>query len=231
MDPLANALKSSQKGAQSSNVTYSKNDSFETEQSLSKNTKQPLGEGGVNPLAEALSKAGGRAADTIPSAAQDPAALEQQRLKLEKERRKKELKKKLHDRINPVDMHEVYSRHEERTKIELEKTRKDLEKLTIEIKKFYKEVNIVASQAVVNPGLEDGVGAQSFFEKLRQFILFLRKKIRSARTWMQQAQAKSKKKKARKIRGGIEIGGGKNEQTKAIFDQMHHEAANAFGGA
>lgn len=214
-NPFARALAESEKGA------YAKKG-----QADQLNANNDLGSFG-----EALAKTGGK---VIPDqlAQQSPEDLLAQQEKLKEEQKKKELRKKLHDQVNPVDQAEVFSATRERTKKELQEVRKELKKLALEISKFYKEVDIAVTQDVVDPGMGGGIGIKSYFQKLRAFIILLTQKVKSARTWMKQQQAKSAKKKQRKVRGGIDAGGaGKSQEAKAVFDMMYHERSNAYSGA
>jgi hypothetical protein len=244
MNDLAKALQASNKGKSSQNQQSQRqlDGGYETEQSLSHGQNSPQGES-INPLANALSKAGGgKNLDQLSQAAQDqagqtsPEELEKQKAEAEKKAKKEALRQKRHKEVNPLDMHEVYSRREEQTLRKLEQIRQQIKmemmSLGGEVDKLYKDASIAATQGVVNQG-QEGVGLLIFFEKLRDWIRFLRKKVKSARTWLQQSQAKAKKKGARKARkggAGIEVGGSKSEQTKAVFDQMHHEASTAYSG-
>ena len=181
-----------------------------------------------NLFGESLARTGGQ----IPQAQeQSPQDLLAQQEELKKERLKAEQRKKLHDQINPVGQAEIFNANRERTKKELEEVRKELKALATEIRKFYKEVDIQTTQSVVDQG-STGAGLMSFFQKLRATIKLLTQQVRSARTWMNQHNAKQKKKKGRKIRGGIDArGGGKTEESKAVFDMMHHERSTAYSGA
>lgn len=178
-----------------------------------------------NPLGEALAKTGGQ----IPKD-KSPQDLKKEEAKLKKEQKKAELRKKLHDQVNPVDQKDIFSANAERTKKELEEVRKELKNLASEISKFYKEVDIQTTQAVVPQGSE-GTGMKSYFQKLKAFIILLTQKVRSARTWMKHHNAKQKKKIGRKVKGGIDAGGGKTQESKAVFDMMHHERSTAYSGA
>lgn len=156
---------------------------------------------------------------------------QKRRMEEEKKRQQKEaLRKKLHDQINPVDTHDVFSAKEKKVAEELEATRKEIKQLASEIQKLHRDLDIAASQTIVTPG-DDGAYYVSFFQKLRSFIMLLRQKVKSARSWAQQANAKKAKKKKQSKKPGLEIGGAKQEQSKAVFDMMNHERSNAYGGS
>lgn len=138
------------------------------------------------------------------------------------------LRRKLHEKVNPVDTHAVYVAKEERVKKELDETRKEIKSLLMEIKTTQTHLDIEATKVIVTQGT-DGTGLINFLQKFRAFVMLLKKQIRSARTWMQQAQAKQSKKKRRKGAPGLEVSGQKYEQTKTVFDQMHHERSNNAG--
>lgn len=203
----------------------------ETERSFSGNQpKTPA----TNPFSEALARTGGNLdgitqnnsdmANQSPS----PQDLEKQRLEMEKQQKKEALRRKLHDQVNPVSLKDVYDSKEKRVKEELEKTRKELKLLAQEIAKLRMDVDIAAMKEVVNPG-QDGTYYVNFFHQLRAFIILLRKKVKSARTWMNQMNSKKKKKKRGK-KPGLEIGGSKHEQGKTAFDTMHHERSTMYSG-
>lgn len=175
-----------------------------------------------NIFSDALAKTGGQ----IPQENQQDVLKKQ--ADLEKERKKAELRKKLHDQINPVHQEDIFNAQRERTKKELEAVRKELKNLASELTKFYKEVDIQVTQTVVDQGTV-GTGLRSYFQKLKAFIILLTKKVRSARTWMRQHQAKQAKKK-RKIKGGLLLEGKGAQESKTIFDMMHHERNNAYSG-
>jgi len=208
----------------------------ETEHSL--NTPEPKNP--ANPFSEALARTGGRMGDSLPTNADEnrdqsglhsQADLEKQREEMERKQKKEALKKKLHAEINPTNMKDVFDARKKKTQQDLENVRKELQALAQDISRFQKEVDIATFQQIVEPG-QEGVYYTSFLQQLRNFIMLLRKKVQSARTWMQQSQAKqAKKKKKGSKKPGMEIGGGKQEQTKTVFDTMHHERSSSYGGS
>ncbi len=198
----------------------------ETEQSLNRGGQAGM-DGGNNPFRDALAKTGGKfdfnqgfdshKTDTI-----DP---EQQRLQLERQRKKDALRRKLHDKVNPVDLVDVYNAREQQVKKEIDKLRDELKMLVKEVKKFDQEVQITLMTEVVKPG-QDGKYYIAFFQQLRTFIMLLRQKIHSAHTWATQLHGKQKKKQKK----GMQIGGQAHEKTSTIQDMMHHERSSQYSG-
>lgn len=225
MDPFAKALQSKSK---TQGQRKAPNLSPELENNLGSKIKNS--DNKLNPFSEALARAGGTSFDKINQNNISQEEAEKQRKKLEIQKKKEALKLKLHKEINPVDLHDLYSAEAKKTQKALDRTRQEL---LIEFQKFKKEsgklqVEIALFQDVVDQGRK-GTGFKEYLNKIRQFIKLLRKKVHSARTWMQTQNAKSKKK--RRGRGqGIEIGGKQHEQTKAVFDQMHHEQSTIYSG-
>lgn len=177
----------------------------------------------TNLFSDALARTGGNLPDNFNQ--QDLVAQQQEMIKQQEQAA---LRKKLHDQVNPVDQRDIFNAREKRTKQELEEIRRELQMLVQEIKTFSKEVDIAVSGRIVNQQGEEGKGLKSFFRNLRAFIMLLRQKVRSARTWATQMQAKKSKK--RKIKGGLQFEGGNTQETKSIFDMMHHERSNAYSG-
>jgi hypothetical protein len=224
MDPFAKALQSNSK-TQSKRSTQSLSPEIESNlNSPTKNTPQP-----ENSFAQAMARAGGTKNGENASAAD----LEEQKKQLEKEQKKKALRLKLHKEVTGAT--DIFSTERIRTQKKLEQIRKSIEVeflgLGKEIVMLNNETRKTTLVAITNQGTE-GVGMINYLEKIRQFIRLLRKKVHSARTWLHTQNGKSKKKQARKKGGaGIEVGGAKHEQTKAVFDQMHHEQSTAYSGA
>jgi len=180
-------------------------------------SKQPfgsdlLGSNGVDPL----SPFGGADFDKN-------ALIWEQQMKAKKERERK----RLHDEINPVDSTKLFDARQEQVKDEIDKLRRDLQELSREVGAFNKEIELtLLTEVGSHPGME-GKYYLNFFQQLRAFIMLLRQKIRSARTW---ANAAGQKKKKKMQGAGIVIEGSSHEQTKSVFDMMHHERSNAYGG-
>ncbi|MFC1789986.1 DUF5660 family protein [Patescibacteria group bacterium] len=83
----------------------------------------------------------------------------------------------------------VFKRSEREIKIQIETVRNELIKLVQETQKISKEVKIAAFQAPVDPG----VYHLTFFEKLREFIIFIRKNIAESKNWLAVCNQRSKK--------------------------------------
>jgi len=207
-NPFARALAETEKGA------YSKQDQAQS--------------AGLNPFSEALARAGGNLPTDFSPQDFSPEDMLAEQQKLAEQQRKAEMRKKLHDQVNPVDQTDIFSARRERTKKELEDVRKELKALASEISKFYKEVDIQTTLQITEQGNE-GTGLKTYYQKLKAFIVLLTKKVRSARTWMQQQQSISAKKK-RKIKGGLMMQGGGVQETKTVFDMMHHERGSTYSG-
>lgn len=181
------------------------------------------GNQGQNGLSDDFLSQGNRFADTN-SNSNDFA--EQQRLQEEKQKRER-LRQQLHRQVNPVEAKDVFDAREERVKKEIDSIRHELKMLSQEVIAFDKEVELTIISNVAEPGLE-GKYYFSFFQKLREFIMLLRKRIHSARTWATTMQSKKKKKKGKM---GMEISGQQYEQTTTVFDRMHHERSTAYSGS
>lgn len=179
-----------------------------------------------SPFSDALSRTGGSMADSVPTNAD---FMKQQQEEQERIRRRELLRKKLHDQVNPTSQENIFDAREKRVKEEIEKTRKELEMLAKDIAKLRQDVDIAVFQEVVEPG-QQGTYYISFFQKLRAFIMLLRQKIKSAQTWATQLNAKSKKKKGKNGQSMSMQGKQGHEQTKTVFDTMHHEVSNARSG-
>lgn len=208
----------------------------ETEHSL--NTPQPTNPS--NPFSEALARTGGRMDDSFGQGGADATAgapnqpsedeLKRQQEEMERQRKKDALRKKLHDQVNPIDMKDVFDSREKRVKEELEKTRQELKALAQEIAGLRMDLDIEVNKRVVEPG-QEGTYYVSFFQQLRAFIILLKKRVQSARTWMQQASAKKAKKKQKgSKKPGMEFSGQSHEQGKTAFDMMHHERSSSYSG-
>lgn len=125
----------------------------------------------------------------------------------------------LHKKVNPVDTKELFNAREEATKKKIDQIRKDLKNLAKEIKKFHKEIDITLMGRVTNTGFE-GIGDENFFDKLRAFIILLTQKVRSARTWAKQQNAK-KKKMAKRAKGlGKKMAESSGYEQRASMDQF-----------
>jgi hypothetical protein len=229
MDPFAQSLAAKKPQTQAINP-FAKA-LAETERPLSENLSSSGNNNSV--FSEALARTGGQFpsgndasfGDNFSQQNQmfDP---EKQRLEMEQKQKKEALRKKLHDQINHVNSENVFDAQQNRVAKELEKTRQELKMLAKELAHLRMDIDIEVTKVIVNPGRQ-GTYYISFFQQLRQFIMLLRQKVRSARTWLQQSQAKKKKSK----QPGMEVAGKKHEQTKTVFDTMHHERASSYSGS
>lgn len=141
--------------------------------------------------------------------------------------RKEQLRRQLHEQINPVDSTRVFDARQKQVKEEIDKLRHELKALAQEVAAFHKEIELTLMTEIGSqPGME-GKYYINFFQQLRAFIMLLRQKIKSARTW---ASAAGQKKKKKMVGAGIVIDGAAHEQTKSVYDMMHHERSNAYGG-
>lgn len=175
-----------------------------------------------NPLGEALARTG---ASGLNQDLNSPETIAQTQEDLEKKQKKELLRKKLHDQVNPVDQIDVFNAREQRVKQEIEKVRRELKLLAQEIAKLHHEVDIVVTQEIVNPG-QEGQYYLNFFAQLRKFIMMLRQKVHSARTWAKQMQAKKRKQQ----RGpSLEFKGSQKAETvHTILDNS--ELNNSYSG-
>ena len=189
---------------------------------------------GINPFAQALEKARGASPDQFGHGMGNDGHLnemgydqaEEQRKMLEQQRRER-LRQTLHRQVNPIEQTDIFNAKQERVKKEIENVRHELKMLAIDISKWEKEIDITIMANTPAPG-EEGKYYITFFQKLRAFIMLLRQKISSARTW---ATTVSSKKKKRRKGAGLEIGGKQHEQTATVYDRMHHERSTVYSGS
>jgi len=144
----------------------------------------------------------------------------------EAELKKRQMREKLHRKVNPVEQTDIFNAREAKVKKELEEVRKELKLLAAEFSKFYKEIDITLEQNIAHPG-QEGIYHKNFFQKLKAFIMLLRQKVRSARTWARQAKAKKKKQQARKGRG-LDMKGNAGQE---VHNMLNPERFNAYSGA
>ncbi len=182
-----------------------------------------------NPFSDALARTGGSFADTKFNQF-DPKYLEKQQKEVEEKARLEALRKKRHDEINPVDRTQLFDARRKNELKEIEKIRHELKMLARDIVKFNKEVDITLFGQVADAG-QEGTYHKNFYQQLRAVILMLRQSVKSAQTWATQLRQKQAKKKKRKGSAGIMIDGASHEQTKSVYDMMHHERSNAYGGS
>lgn len=189
---------------------------LENEQKNSNPSPNNLSEKTTNPFANALLNSSETNYD-----APSPEQIQKQQEEALLQQRKEALRKKLHDRVNPVNTYELFSAREEQSKEELNQVRKELELLITDIKGLNQDIEIVVAQDVVVPGIDGGTYYQNFFFQLRQFIMLMRQKVSSARSWAQQMQAKSKKKYGLNYKKTKDVHSGMNNERNA--------GANAVG--
>jgi hypothetical protein len=199
---------------------------------------------GVNPFARALAEARGaqgsgddfsqlnanrspQPSDGFSNETSGMNPEEQQRLQAEKMRRER-LRQQLHRQVNPVENRDVFNAREAQVKKQIDEIRYELKLLSKEVVTFEKDIDMTLMANVAEPG-QAGTYYFNFFQKLREFIALLRKKIHSARTWA--TTMNSKKKKKGKNSPGLEIGGKQHEQTATVFDRMHHERSTVYSGS
>jgi len=186
----------------------------------------------INPFARALAEArGGQSSDTgIPPGFggmdQSRNTFEQQREQAEK-LKKERLRQQLHREVNPVEAHDVFNAREQQVKREIDNIRHELKLLIQEVQGFEKEIDMTLMSNVAQPG-QDGTYYITFFQKLRAFIMLLREKVHSARTW---ATAFNSKKRKKSHAPGLDISGQSYEQTTTVFDRAHHERSTAYSGS
>lgn len=149
-------------------------------------------------------------------------AAQQKELKQKESRRL--LRRKLHDAVQPAT--DVFVAQENKVAAEIKELQYELMHLDQEIKAMHKDVDISVRANVAKPGLS-GVYYKNVFHRLRIRILSMIQAVRSARTWLQQSQMKQKKR--RHSGPGMVIEGGGAEQTKTVFDMMHHERNQQYG--
>jgi len=100
-------------------------------------------------------------------------SIQQERLHLQHLRRQEQL---------------VYSKKQEEIKLQIKAIQDELKKLVGEAAGLAQEVEVAVEQVVVEPGIYH----LNFFDKLRQTLLLLRKKIADSRTWMHTVNLRAK---------------------------------------
>lgn len=183
----------------------------------------------MNPFARALQEArGGGNTLNEPGFGDNFDSLDtinQQREQADK-MRKERLRDQLFRQVNPVEQHDVFKASESRVKKEIEQIRYELQMLIQEVKSFAKEADLSLSSNIASPGT-DGIYYISFLQQMRAFIMLLRQKVSSANTWATTFNARKRK---MGHAPGMQIAGQAHEQTKTVFDTMHHERSTAYAG-
>lgn len=125
-------------------------------------------------------------------------------------------------------------RRQKETDAKIDQLRAELmQMITYEMKKTEHELDLAVQRTI--PGVGSGTYYELFFAWLKREIKRAFKRIRNAiklfgspanagGTWSSQ-----KKRKNRKIRGGIEVSGKKHEQTAAVFETFNDERSSAYG--
>lgn len=83
----------------------------------------------------------------------------------------------------------VFSRKERELRRQIEAIQEELRKIISEASDFASEMEVAVEQTVVEPG----VYHLNFFERLRQLIVLLRRKIVDSRTWMHTVNQRASK--------------------------------------
>lgn len=148
--------------------------------------------------------------------------IEQQQEEMRKQKEKDMLRKRLHDRVNPVDNQALFDARDKQVKDQIDKIRQELKMLSVEVKSLNKEVELTLMTKIVEPG-ERGAYYLTFFDQLRSLIQLLRKNVKSASTWLQSHRGKQKK--------GMQIKGKNYQKTSTVQNMMHHERSSSYAGA
>lgn len=128
-----------------------------------------------------------------------------------------------HQEINSLETVD-YQKIKERDGARINEVRIELKKLAEELSKFYQEVDITLTQEVVSTGV-GAIYHDNFFAKLKEFIIMLRQRVSSARTWAKQAKAKQRKRSSR-FSTGLDFS---SNEAKAAHDVFHHERSSSYG--
>lgn len=105
-------------------------------------------------------------------------------------RREQEARKKERAHFEYVKRKEqlVFSRKQEEIKAQIEAIQEELKKIIGEASELTSEVELAVEQSIVNPGIYH----LNFFNKLRQILILLRKKITDSKTWMHTVNSRAK---------------------------------------
>lgn len=194
----------------------------ETEQS----TDFQKSSSGIDAFREALSKANSGDSSAMAQAGlgdmQTEDYFKHQQEEFQKQKERELLRKKLHDRVNPVDNQALFDAREKQVKDQIEKVRNELKMLAVEIKSLNKDIELTLMTEIANPGLQ-GTYFINFFDQLRSLIQLLRQNVKSASTWLQSHRGKQKK--------GMQIKGQSHQKTSTVQNMMHHERSNSYAGA
>ncbi|HKZ34580.1 MAG TPA: DUF5660 family protein [Patescibacteria group bacterium] len=114
-----------------------------------------------------------------------PLSFEQEFQRREEEARRKEFAHLEYARRQEML---VFSRKQEEIKTQIEAIQEELKKLVGEAVGLAQEVEMAVEQSIVDPG----VYHLNFFDKLRQTLILLRKKVADSHTWMHTVNSRSK---------------------------------------
>jgi hypothetical protein len=190
---------------------------------------------GVNPFARALAEARGamgsddaaqaQAPDTVtdPQQSQELFNPELREKELVEKQRLDRLRMELHRRVNPVDQKDIFDARKQQAKKEVEEIRHELVLLMQEMQGFAQDIDIQLMGEITDVGLT-GKGAKGYFTKMKEFIMLLREKVHSVRTWATTFGGKKSK------QAGLNFNAKGYGQTKTVWDSMHHERQLARAG-
>lgn len=185
------------------------------------------GASGLDAFRQALMKSrmGDKAGrgDSGPGDFQNSDFLAQQQEEALKKQKREALRKKLHDQVNPVETQALFDAREKKVKEQIDNLRYELRMLSQEVKDFNKDIELTLMTNIAEPG-QSGTYFLNFFQQLRTFIMLLRQKIKSARTWVNASQGKKSKK-------GMKIQGQQHQKTSTVQNMMHHERSSSYAGA
>lgn len=201
----------------SQNLSFAKAlNKTELEQNL--NTGQTAGLDQNKFFSDALSKTGGSLPDAFGNSASDLQQQTEYQQQVEKQK-KDQLRRKLHEQINPVEAVSVYNVRHIQVKKEIDDIRQELKLLVNDIKNVVKEAELTLMTTVVDP--KDGKYYLMFFAKLRELITLMRQHVRSANSWATQLHDK-RSKRAKKTGPGLEVGGQGHEKTSTVQDMINN---------
>lgn len=83
----------------------------------------------------------------------------------------------------------IWSQEQEKTKLQIAAVLQEIKKLIAAAKNLTQEIEVAAQQVPVEPGSYH----LSFFEKLKQTLILLRKKVENAATWLAAFNQRAKK--------------------------------------
>ncbi|PIR59336.1 MAG: hypothetical protein COU69_01075 [Candidatus Pacebacteria bacterium CG10_big_fil_rev_8_21_14_0_10_56_10] len=182
----------------------------------------PTSSGNDYPLSEAMAKTGGQFPDGFPELLNNPIALQRRQAELQRHQKKEAARQRLHKELNPLDATDVFNAREQQVKREIDQLRQELRLLVSDVGQLNKDIDIAVAQEVVNPG-QTGAYHLNFFQKLKQLIMLLRQRVKSAATWLSYTRAIVSKKRSKR---GPTLGM-TGKAGKKTHDLMHHEMSQA----